>query len=70
MVQENLNIGIRAGRSRIKLGYSFKFSGILDFRPEKFGCTNFRPELFLDISLFKPEKIRPENFQPNNFFGF
>jgi hypothetical protein len=47
-----------------------KFSGNLDFRPEKFGPTNFRPEFFWIFLTFKPEKTWPEKFHTNFFCDF
>jgi len=55
-----------------------KFSGNLDFRPEKFGRTNFRPENFPVFQLSNRKKSGPKtfatkksgrtNFQTQNFW--
>jgi len=46
-----------------------KFSGILDFSPEKSGCTNFRPEFFwfFWISNRKILKRSPRNPEKSPF---
>jgi hypothetical protein len=47
-----------------------KFPGNLDFRPEKFGRTNFRPEFFWIFQISNRKKLGRKTFSPNFFAIF
>jgi hypothetical protein len=62
--------GWRKGGLHVRETFSLQiFSGNFDFRPEKFGRANFRPDFFWDFQISNRKKAGRKNFSPK-FFTF
>lgn len=70
MKRENLSCVDCPGFHPIRIRLFQKFSGKLDFRPEKYGRMNFRPELFWFFQVSNRKKLGRKTFKPNFFAIF
>ncbi|MFA6361907.1 hypothetical protein [Methanoregula sp.] len=70
MKRENLPSAGCPGLHPIRIRLLQKFSGNLDFCPEKYGRTNFRPEFFWIFQISNRKKSGRKNFTPNFFVIF